>query len=75
MAEIEADPGAVTVATYREIGSADANADGVVDLIDFTLFQAAFLTNDTCHDLDGCDDFVNISDFTVFQSVFGSECP
>jgi hypothetical protein len=46
-----------------------------VDLVDFTLFQAAFLSTNSCHDLMDCDEYVGLTDFTVFQSRFLADCP
>ena len=73
-AEIEADPGAVTLASYGSVGSPDADGSGKADIVDFTLFQGAFLSVNACFDYQDCDDTVLLQDFTVFQSKFLVEC-
>ena len=73
-AEIEADPGAVTLASYGDVGSADNDGSLDVALDDFVRFQAAFLTTDSCHDLANCDNNVQLPDFVNFQARFLTAC-
>jgi hypothetical protein len=75
---IEADPGAVTLLpVYDNVGSNDNNSTGDSTLPDFVNFQAAFLADESCNDLDGCDEEVGLADFVVFQANFltGAGCP
>lgn len=59
--------------------SPDANADGIVDLLDFAAMQRCFTgpapvtcgTGCAGRDLDGDDD-IDLDDFTEFQILFGS---
>jgi hypothetical protein len=86
---IEADPGAVAIAVYDEIGSPDSGGDGntpadlTVTLPDFARFSHAFLTVSPCFDytvtnpaaLDHCDGEVALADFAYFAQAFLSACP
>jgi len=54
---------------------ADCNDDGVLNILDFTCFQAAFQAGDLATaDCDGSGS-LNILDFTCFQAAFQAGCP
>jgi hypothetical protein len=54
----------------------DLNGDGVVNVIDFGLFNLAYgtLCSGCGEDLNG-DGVVNVLDFGIFASVYGTSCP
>lgn len=72
---LETGEGYTLLPVYNSVGSPDMNGDLVVNLADFVLFQAAFLSADTCADLASCDGSVALADFAAFQSQFLATCP
>ena len=85
---IEADPGAVALNAYERIGSTDLYStydelagDGEVNLLDFVVFSAKFLTTDYCADYHDstpddlqCDEDVDLDDFVVFFRHYLDAC-
>jgi len=53
---------------------ADCNGDGLLNILDFTCFQALFASGDSGADCNG-DGSLNILDFTCFQAAFAAGCP
>lgn len=54
--------------------AADADGNGVLNILDFQAFQAAFIAgNAPAADID-CDRGLSITDFVAFQSLFGQKC-
>ncbi len=49
---------------------ADADGSGVIDVVDFAAFAAAFGTADSRFDFDG-NGIVDVADFVVFADIFG----
>jgi hypothetical protein len=64
------------VLTGESVCVGDLNDDGVRNVIDFTLFAAAYGSQlgDPEYDLNG-DGFINVTDFTQFATVYGVPCP
>jgi len=61
------------VATDYGVCFADCNNDGVLNILDFVCFQAAFVANSPAAD---CDDSgaLNVLDFTCYQAAFEAGC-
>jgi hypothetical protein len=53
---------------------ADINGDGVLNILDFVAFQAAWQAMDPIGDCDGSGTY-NILDFVCYQGVFAQGCP
>ena len=53
--------------------SADFNADGSLDVLDFVAFQNAFVASDASADFNG-DGALNVLDFVAFQNAFVRGC-
>jgi len=86
--QVVAEPGAVELKLYESIASPDnhsdttGNGDCDVDLNDFVVFSAMFLTDNCCGNIidedqyDGvCDCNVNLNDFVGFSAHFLHVCP
>jgi len=63
------DSAGTLLASVSTVSSPDMDASGRVQLTDFTLFQAAFLTGDPCADFDA-DGTVGLGDYAFFQQHF-----
>ncbi|WP_372683482.1 S8 family serine peptidase, partial [Desulfosarcina sp.] len=55
---------------YGNFCDADLNNDGIVNLLDFGMFRAAYGTTDPHADFDG-NGMVNLIDFGIFRSYYG----
>jgi hypothetical protein len=68
-------PGTAPVTSFPRtpIVSPDINGDCLVDLIDFGIFAASYLTANPCCDYN-CDGIVSLVDFGIFVSHYLHRC-
>lgn len=61
-------------AVVEDACSADFNADGNLNILDFVAFQGAFVSQSLRADCDGSGEF-DVLDFVCYQTAFSAGCP